>query len=170
MAGEDPTKNDPAQNPDPEPEPEPSPALEPDDGVKDSHGQPGINKERHDREVAELKATIADLQKQVADAAETKEGRDSLQRQLDELTSKMADSETTHALEMAGCVNAKAAKALLDDYDGDVAKMKEACPYLFGTTKQTGSTGAKPGGAPDKSEERRANARKAAAGNLTIKR
>jgi len=30
--------------------------------VKDSHGQPGINKERHDREVAALNARIAELE------------------------------------------------------------------------------------------------------------
>ncbi len=43
-----------------------------------------------------------------------------------------------------------AAKALLEDYDGDVAKLKEACPYLFDAGKKTGATGIKPaGGASD---------------------
>lgn len=31
--------------------------------------------------------------------------------------------------------------------DGDVAKLKEACPYLFRAQGPTGSTGAKPQGA-----------------------
>ena len=33
-----------------------------DGDVKDSHGQPGINKERHDREIAEKDAKIAELE------------------------------------------------------------------------------------------------------------
>ncbi len=62
----------------------------------------------------------------------------------------MADERVDHKLELAGCLNAKAAKALLGDYDDDVAKLKEGCPYLFGVEKKTGSTGLKPeGGASD---------------------
>ena len=37
------------------------------DDVKDSHGQPGINKERHDKEVAELKKEIASLKAEAFD-------------------------------------------------------------------------------------------------------
>ena len=41
-----------------------------DDGkVLDSHGQPGINKERHDKEVAELKKQIEELKADAAEAA-----------------------------------------------------------------------------------------------------
>ena len=35
----------------------------------------------------------------------------------------------------------------VEDFDGDVAKLKEACPYLFRAQGPTGSTGAKPQGA-----------------------
>lgn len=119
-----------------------------DDGVKDSHGQPGINKERHDKEMAEKDAKIAELEAKIAEQAKTEEGRKELQKQIDELKASQADERVTHKLEMAGCKNVKAAKVLLDDdYDGDVSKLKEACPYLFEGKKESGSTGGKPAGA-----------------------
>ena len=49
--------------------------------------------------------------------------------------------------QIAQCDDAQAARALLDDYDGDVDKLKAECPYLFGKEKKTGTTGAKPTGA-----------------------
>lgn len=118
-----------------------------DDDVKDKHGQPGINKERHEKEMAAKDAEIAKLQEQLAEAAKTEEGRKELQKQIDEMKASQADERVTHKLEMAGCKNTKAAKALLDDYDGDVPKLKEACPYLFEGKKESGSTGGKPAGA-----------------------
>jgi len=146
---------------DPEGEGKQDPA-DPDEGVKDKHGQPGINKERHDKEVAALNAKIEELQKQVNEAAETKAGREKLQQELDAVKAQMADSDVTHSLEMAGCVNVKAAKAVLSDYEGDVAKLKGECPYLFQQAKQTGSVGGKPSGAPSGEDELVARARKAA--------
>lgn len=124
---------------------------EADDGVKDSHGQPGINKERHDKEVAELKAEIEKLKADAADAAEQKSKREEYEKKAADLEAKLADSEVKHSLEMLGCRNVKAAKALLEDYDGDVAKLKEGEPYLFAEEeepKPKGQTGKKPAGAP----------------------
>lgn len=115
--------------------------------VKDKHGQPGINKERHDKEMAEKDAKIAELQAQIDEASKTEEGRKNLQEEIEKLKAEQAEERVNHKLEMAGCVNAKAAKALLDDYDGDVTKLKDACPYLFEGEKKSGSTGGKPAGA-----------------------
>lgn len=131
--------------------------------VKDKYGQPGINKERHEKEMAEKDAEIAKLQEQLAEMSKTEEGRKELQKQIDEMKASQADERVTHKLEMAGCKNVKAAKALLDDdYDGDVSKLKEACPYLFEGKKESGSTGGKPAGAASDSAKRLAEARKAA--------
>ena len=92
---------------------------------------------------------IAELQAQLDEKAKTEEGRASLKKELDDLKAEMAGERVAHKLEMAGCRNVKAAKALLDDYDGDVDKLKEGCPYLF-EGKKAGSTGLKPeGGASD---------------------
>lgn len=124
------------------------------DDVKDSHGQPGINKERHDKEVAQLQAEIEALKAQAAEAAENKAKREEYERKCSDLERRMAESEVGHRLEMAGCLNAKAARALLPDYGDDVDKLKGACPYLFGSEKKTGTTGVKPGGAPDGLDEK----------------
>lgn len=121
--------------------------------VKDKHGQPGINKERHEKEMAAKDAEIAKLQEQLAEAAKTEEGRKELQKQIDEMKASQADERVTHKLELAGCKNTKAAKALLEDYDGDVPKLKEACPYLFEDEKPKGKTGGKPIGSAGKSIE-----------------
>lgn len=123
------------------------------EGIKDKHGQPGINKERHEKEMAEKDAEIAKLQEQLAEMSKTEEGRKELQKQIDEMKASQADERITHKLEMAGCKNAKAAKALLEDYDNDVPKLKEACPYLFEDEKPKGKTGGKPIGSAGKSIE-----------------
>ena len=114
--------------------------------VKDGHGQPGINREKYQRDIEAKDKQIAELQAQLDEKSKTEEGRAALKAELDKLKADMADERTDHKLQLAGCLNAKAAKALLGDYDGDVAKLKEGCPYLFESKKQTGSTGFKPEG------------------------
>ncbi|HIS39949.1 MAG TPA: hypothetical protein IAC12_03790 [Candidatus Aphodovivens avistercoris] len=115
---------------------------------EDKHGHPGINREKYQRDMAAKDEEIAKLKAQIAEAAKTEEGRAALEEKITKLEADQKDERITHKLEMAGCLNPKAAKALLEDYDGDVAKLKEACPYLFsdGKQKQTGSTGFKPDG------------------------
>lgn len=135
---------------------QPKPAAEGQGGgegeVEDKHGQPGINREKYQRDMKAKDDKIAELQAQLDEKSKTEEGRAALKDELEKLKADMADERVTHKLEMAGCLNAKAAKALLDDYEGDVAKLKEACPYLFsdGKAKQTGSTGLKPDGDAEK--------------------
>lgn len=121
-----------------------------DGNVEDKHGQPGINREKYQRDIQERDDRIKELEEQVAEAIKTEEGRKELQEKIDELRQTIADDRVNFDLERAGCLNTKAARALLDDYEGDVDQLKEACPYLFQEEKrQTGSTGAKPQGAPD---------------------
>lgn len=117
-------------------------------GTEPQGGKPGatVNRHKYERDLAAKDKRIAELQAQIDEAAKTKEGRDDLQKKLDDMKAELDDEKVAHKLELAGCVNAKAAKALLDDYDGDVAKLKEECPYLFGKDKQTGTTGKKPEG------------------------
>lgn len=120
-----------------------------DGGGAGEGGKPGatVNRHKYERDLAAKDKRIAELQAQIDEAAKTKEGRDDLQKKLDDMKAELDGEKVAHKLEVAGCVNAKAARALLDDYDGDVAKLKEECPYLFGKEKQTGSTGFKPNGA-----------------------
>ncbi len=116
------------------------------DEVKDSHGQQGINKERHDREVNELNDQISALKEQIAEMSKSEEGRKEMAAKVEELEKKMADEAIAHKLEMAGCLDVKMAKAVFADFDNDVAKLKEARPWLFGS-KVSGKTGGKPAGA-----------------------
>lgn len=114
--------------------------------VKDTHGQPGINKERHDKEVAALNARIEELQAKIDDSAKTEKAREELKAEVQKARDEIAAEKLTWKLEKAGCKNVKAAKAVLDDYEGDVAALKKDCPYLFEEEKK-GATGLKPEGA-----------------------
>ncbi|WP_417801712.1 hypothetical protein [Thermophilibacter provencensis] len=166
MGADDTTKLDEGTDPKPEPtedegagggsEGEPKPAAEGQGGgdgePSDKHGQPGINREKYQRDMKAKDDKIAELQAQLDEKSKTEEGRAELKDELDKLKAEMADERISHKLEMAGCRNVKAAKALLDDYEGDVAKLKEACPYLF-SEKQTGSTGLKSDGDAAKASE-----------------
>lgn len=138
-----------AQN---EPEPKEEPAKEAqqesEEPVKDKHGQIGINKERHDKEVNALKETIKELQSQLDEVAKSEAGRKEMGEKIAELEKKLAESEVNHRLEMEKCRNTKAARALLEDYEGDISKLKEANPWLFEDDKPTGATGGKPASPP----------------------
>lgn len=132
-----------------------------DSTLTDKHGERAVNRGRYDRDMKAKDAEIAELRKQLEEAGAKAKSGDEALKEVEKLKAQLADEKLDHQLQQAGCVNAKAAKALLDDYSGDVEKMKESCPYLFGQS-QTGSTGAKPGGAPSSSEERRRKAREVA--------
>jgi hypothetical protein len=159
MAEEQEPKTEPEEEPKTETEEEPKG----DDGkpIRDSHGQEGISKAKYERERREWEAKVADLKAQL-DGKDSDEDRVAkLEADLKAMQDKIADEKLTGALAAAGCVNAKAAKAVLDDYDGDVDKLKEDCPYLF-RKSQSGSTGGAPAGATGSHEDRVRRAREAA--------
>lgn len=131
--------------------------------LTDRHGQPAIARGKYERDMAAKDEEIAKLRAQIDEAAKTEDGRKELQERIAQMETQLADSKVEHALEMAGCVNVKAARAVLGDYDGDVDKLKSECPYLFAQEKpKTGSTGLPSGGAVSTAEQRRAKARAAA--------
>ena len=121
------------------------------EGITDSHGQPGISRAKYDREVKAWKDQVAELKAQLDQQAKAgQEGGDRVAKLEDDLKAmrqQLDDERLAGKLAAAGCVNAKAAKAVLGDYDGDIEAMKKACPYLFKQERQTGSTGGTPAGA-----------------------
>ena len=152
-------------------EPTTEPTTQGGEQLIDKHGEPAISKGRYEREMKSKDDEIAALKAQLEEAGKKAEtGADALKR-VEALEAQLADEKVTHALDAEGCVNAKAAKALLDDYKGDIAALKADCPYLFYQT-QTGSTGFRPNGAPTlTSEDLKARAKAAAEGKLpTIRR
>lgn len=145
--------------------PEGGPAAEGQGGgedVRDSHGQPGINKERHDKEVAALNDKIKELTDKLDESAKTEKARADLKAEIEKVRAEIDEERTAWKLEKAGCRNVKAAKALLGDYGGDVAKLKAECPYLFEEDKPKGATGGRPAGASNDKASREARAVSAA--------
>ncbi len=166
-----PNPNDPNTDPtNPEPNaPEPN-APEPndagagnhDDQLKDKHGEDAINRGRYEREMKAKDDEIAELKKKLEESGERAKSGEEAMKKVEALERKLADEKLAGALKLEGCVDEKAAKARLGDFDGDVKKLKESCPYLFANPRQTGSTGVRAGGAPDASAELIAKAREAA--------
>lgn len=134
-----------------------------DANLTDRHGQLAISAGKYEREMAAKDARIRELESQAHEAAKSEERYQALKKELDEERASWQADKVRYKLEAAGCVNAKAAMAVLEDYDGDVDKLKAECPYLFAQDKpRAGSTGLPTGGAPDAAEARRAKARAAA--------
>lgn len=138
-------------------------ATEAGEQVTDKHGHPGISEGKYARDMKAKDDEIADLKAQIAKASETKESREEFEAKIKKLEDDQAAMKLDYELKLAGCVNTKAAKAIIDDFDGDIMKLKGGAPYLFEQEKQTkGSTGKKPEGAASSSDSMLAEARKAA--------
>lgn len=103
-------------------------------------------------------AKIAELEAQIAKAAESKESADKLTAEIAELKAQSADERVSYELRLAGARNVTAAKALLAEHDGDVKALKEAEPWLFeadggkNAKQQSGTTGLEPAGATGKDD------------------
>ncbi|MEY8460134.1 hypothetical protein AALA69_03270 [Eggerthellaceae bacterium 24-137] len=114
--------------------------------LEDKHGHPGISQGKYERDMRAKDDEIASLKKTIADAAKSEEAKKALEEKIEALEASQADMRTDYELKLAGCRNAKAAKALLEDHGGDVLKLKAAEPWLFQQEESKGSTGIRPGG------------------------
>lgn len=94
-------------------------------------------------QLAERDAEIAKLKGEIAEAAKSAEATDKLNARIAELEAKAETERVEFELKLAGCRSTRAARALLDEHDGDIAKLKEAEPWLFdtGTDVSYGATG-----------------------------
>ena len=115
---------------------------------------------------AQLKAKDAEieaLQAKVAEAAKTADATEKLGKEIADLKARLADERTEFALRSAGARSVTAAKALLEEHDGDVAALVAAEPWLFkgaaATSQRTsqtsagGATGLEPAGASGGSDD-----------------
>lgn len=150
---DEPKTNEPTQGTDPK---EPEGGAEPQqrkDEPRDRNGQPGINREKYRRDIESRDERIKALEAQLEEATgkgKTAEDRVAeLSKSFEDLKGELADEKVSSALREAGCVDLKAAKARLGDFDGDVSKLRDECPYLFRQERQTGSTGLRHRGAPE---------------------
>lgn len=97
---------------------------------------------------------IAELEKQVAEASKSKAAAKKLTDEIEKVRAEAAEERVAYELRLAGVRNVKAAKALLADYEGDVAKLREGEPWLFAkhAAEPAGSTGLEPAGAATSEE------------------
>ena len=113
-----------------------------------------VNRYKHEREMAAKDARIKELEAQLGQGKKDEDAVAALRKEFDDYKAAQEAASTSKALEAQGCINVKAASALLDDYDGDISKMKEAVPYLFKSDNPTKSTGGNPKGDPQAAGER----------------
>lgn len=126
----------------------------------------------YERAIGERDARIAELEAQVAEAAKSAETADELRAQMAELKAQGESDRVDFRLRLASVRNVKAARAVLDDYEGDVEALRAAEPWVFsqaeGTSQQTsqnlGATGMEPAGVAGGSDERDLRRRERIAG------
>ncbi|WP_308615811.1 hypothetical protein [uncultured Enorma sp.] len=106
--------------------------------------QPQVSGTDWEKAVAERDEKIAALEAQVAEAAKNAETAEQLRGEIAELKAQGESDRMDFKLQLAGVRNVKAARAILDDHDGDVDALKEAEPWLFADApvkQQGGKTG-----------------------------
>lgn len=102
---------------------------------------------KHQREMAKVEAE--------RDAAKAEaEGYKKLETEFAQWKAEQEAAKTEASLKASGCIDTVAASARLKEFDGDVAKLKEAAPYLFASSDKSKSTGGNPKGTPDPEDER----------------
>ena len=98
-----------------------------------------VNAHKHQRDLAKVEAE--------RDAAKAElEGYKKLEKEFADYKAEQEAANVESALKEAGCHDIVAASARLKEFDGDVAKLKEAAPYLFTSSDKSKSTGGNPKG------------------------
>lgn len=118
-----------------------------------THKGETVNRHKHEREVSKRDDRIKELEAENAKLKGQSEDVAALTKRLDDIEANAKTEKVEASLRSAGCHNVKAAMACLDDYDGDVQKLKEAAPYLFTSTDNSKSTGGNPKGKPGDDED-----------------
>ena len=113
-----------------------------------------VNAVKHMREVSKLKAENQELQTKLDAAKAEAEGYKAIGDEFHEWKAEQEREKIDGALKAKGCHDTVAARARLDEFDGDIDKLKEAAPYLFTSTDNTQSTGGTQKGTPNPEDER----------------
>ena len=103
----------------------------------------GVDAKAYEAQLAERDSRIAELEGQVAEASKSAEAADGLRAEIAALKEQGESDRIDFKLQLAGCRSVKAARAVLEDHDGDIDALKEAEPWMFedAPAKQTGKTG-----------------------------
>lgn len=111
-----------------------------------------VNRYKYERDVAKLQDENAALKAE-------NEGYKALKEEFEQFKSSQEAEKADKALKDAGCIDTVAASARLNEFDGDIEKLKEEAPYLFASSDKSKSTGGNPKGKPDPEDERTKNMR-----------
>ena len=106
--------------------------------------KPQVSSVDWEKAIAERDEKIAALEQQVADAAKNTEAAEALRGEIAELKAQGESDRIDFKLQLAGALNIKAARAVLDDHGGDIDKLKAEEPWLFADApapQQGGKTG-----------------------------
>ena len=126
----------------------------PDKGEDAKAAAQSINPHKYERDIANRDKRIKELEAELKgkdDSAKSDSQKlEELQKAQEALVKQLETEKITSRLTGAGCRNSKAALALLDDYEGDIDKLKEGNPYLFEEASNAPSirTGGSPQGEP----------------------
>lgn len=109
----------------------------------DAGARGGADAEAYEKQLAGRDSRITELEAQIADAAKNAETADGLRAEIAALKEQGESDRIDSKLQLAGCRNVKAARAVLDDHKGDIDALKAAEPWMFADApqKQTGKTG-----------------------------
>ena len=153
---------------DPEQDPKPQEGGEGEAKTQDPKQPEGtVNRHQYERDIQRRDQEIAELRKQLEEGGKAKKSTDErlaeLEQRMAERERELADERANSKLSAAGCIDLDLGRAALGRFDGDVARLKEAKPYLFSEGDRTQrSTGGRPAGQADPSAEQVERARKAA--------
>lgn len=109
------------------------------------------NVHKLERDVANRDKRIVELEAKLA--ASEKGGSDleariaALEKRATESATEAANARADAALTAAGCVDCELGRTALAAYDGDVDKLREAKPYLFGGGQRMSTGGSRSGSA-----------------------
>lgn len=99
----------------------------------------------YERQIAERDERIKELEAQVAKAAESAEAAEKLRGEIEELKAQGENDRIDFKLQLAGCRNVKAARAILADHGNDIDKLKRPSRGFSPSTPQTRARPARPG-------------------------
>lgn len=100
-----------------------------------------VNRNKHERDMAKLQEQLDAKDKEL-------EGYKGLKAEFEAFKAEQESAKAEAALKAAGCHDTVAARARLNEFGGDIDKLKEAAPYLFTSTDASMSTGGSQKGAP----------------------
>ena len=88
-------------------------------------------------ETVPVEDKVEDVEPEGVETEGEAEAADPMEARVRELEAQLAAQSVEFKLTLAGARNVKAARALLDEHDGDVNALKAAEPWLFETSQPT---------------------------------